>query len=92
MNKKIKLISICIIFLLCVIGHIYNTNNTLLNDVDILVSMYNSYTEEKTDYLRYSQYLFALIIIFLISFLSLILVHFTAKNIPIAVHIIKEKC
>ena len=28
MNKKIKLISICIIFLLCVIGHIYNTNNT----------------------------------------------------------------
>lgn len=51
-----------------IVHSIYNTNNTLLNDVDILVSMYTSYTEEKTDYLRYSQYLFALIIIFLIIY------------------------
>ena len=29
MNKKIKLTSICIIFLLCVIGYIYNTNNNI---------------------------------------------------------------
>lgn len=51
-----------------IVDSIYKTNNTLLNDVDILVSMYTVYTEEKTDYLRYSQYLFALIIIFLITY------------------------
>ena len=53
-----------------IVDSIYSTNNILLNEVDILVSMYTDYTEEKTDYLRYSQYLFALIIIFLIIYSS----------------------
>lgn len=42
MNKKIKLISICIIFLLCVIGHIYNTNNNISlqdNNVTYAISL-----------------------------------------------------
>ena len=42
MNKKIKLISICIIFLLCVIGYIYNTNNNISlqdNNVTYAISL-----------------------------------------------------
>lgn len=42
MNKKIKLTSICIIFLLCVIGHIYNTNNNISlqdNNVTYAISL-----------------------------------------------------
>lgn len=51
-----------------IVHSIYNTNNELLHEVDILVSMYTVYTEEKTDYIRYIQYLFALIILILISY------------------------
>lgn len=47
---------------------IYNTNTTLLNEVDNLVSMYTVYSEEKMHYLKYAQYFFALIIIFLIIY------------------------
>jgi len=50
------------------VDSIYNTNNILLNEVDILVSMYTSYTEQKTDYLRYIQYIFGFIIIFLMFY------------------------
>lgn len=42
MNKKIKLTSICIIFLLCVIGYIYNTNNNISlqdNNVTYAISL-----------------------------------------------------
>lgn len=48
------------------IESIYVTNTVLLNEVDLLVSMYTTYSEEKSNYLKYSQYVFALIIIFLI--------------------------
>ena len=47
---------------------IYNTNTTLLNEVDNLVSMYTVYSEEKMHYLKYAQYFFALIIIILIIY------------------------
>ena len=42
MNKKIKLTSICIIFLLCVIGYIYNINNNISlqdNNVTYAISL-----------------------------------------------------
>lgn len=47
---------------------IYNTNTPLLNEVDTLVSMYTIYCEQKSDFIRYIQYSFALIIIFLIIY------------------------
>lgn len=50
-----------------IVDSIYNTNNTLLQEVDNLVSMYTNYTEKKTDYLKYIQYFFALIIVFLLG-------------------------
>lgn len=52
---------------------IYNTNTPLLSEVDNLVSMYTAYSEQKSDFITYIQYIFALIIIFLIiySFLQL---------------------
>lgn len=51
-----------------IVNSVYNTNNTLLNEVDILVSMYTNYSEEKTDYIRYIQYIFGLIIIALMFY------------------------
>jgi len=51
-----------------IINSVYITNNTLLNEVDKLVSMYTSYSEEKTDYIRYIQYIFGLMIISLIFY------------------------
>ncbi|MBP9491522.1 MAG: type IV pili methyl-accepting chemotaxis transducer N-terminal domain-containing protein [Aliarcobacter sp.] len=47
---------------------IYNTNTPLLSEVDNLVSMYTTYSEQKSDFIRYIQYIFALIIIFLIIY------------------------
>ena len=47
---------------------IYKTNNTLLNEVDILVSMYTVYNEKKTDYIRSIQYSFTIIILLLIIY------------------------
>lgn len=49
-----------------IVNSIYKSNTILLNEVDNLVSMYTIYSEEKSNYLRYVQYLFALIIILLI--------------------------
>ena len=51
-----------------IVDSIYNTNNNLLQEVDNLVSMYTLYTEKKTDYLKYIQYFFALIIVFLLGY------------------------
>ena len=51
-----------------IVDSIYNTNNNLLHEVDNLVTMYTSHTEQKTDYLKYIQYFFALIIIFLLGY------------------------
>jgi methyl-accepting chemotaxis protein len=65
-----------------IVNSIYNTNNILLNDVDILVSMFTVYTEEKTDYLKYIQYLFGITIIFLMiySFIQLKAMEKNAKK------------
>lgn len=51
-----------------IVNSIYNTNVNLLNEVDSLVSMYTEYTEEKTDYLKFIQYFFGIIILFLIVY------------------------
>lgn len=53
-----------------IVNSVYNTNNTLLNEVDVLVSMYTTHTEEKTDYLRYIQYIFGIIILLLMGYSS----------------------
>lgn len=51
-----------------IVDSVYNTNNTLLLEVDNLVSMYTIYTEKKTDYLKYMQYFFSLVIVFLVGY------------------------
>ena len=51
-----------------IVDSIYHTNNTLLQEVDNLVSMYTAYMEKKTDYLKYIQYFFALVIVFLLGY------------------------
>ena len=40
-----------------IVNYIYNTNTNLLKEVDTLVSMYTTHTEQKSDYLRYIQYI-----------------------------------
>lgn len=47
---------------------VYATNNNLLNEVDKIVSLYTTYSERKTTFINYFQYLFALIIILLIIY------------------------
>lgn len=47
---------------------IYDTNTTLLTEVDALVSMYTTYSEQKSNYVEYLQYVFALIIISLMIY------------------------
>lgn len=56
------------VFLDNILKTIYDTNNPILNELDILVGMYTSYSEEKTDYIRYIQYFFALLILLLIAY------------------------
>ena len=51
-----------------IVNSIYSSNTVLLTEVDNLVSMYTTHTEQKSHYLRYIQYIFALIIIFLIIY------------------------
>ena len=51
-----------------VVNSIYNSNTVLLKEVDLLVTMYTQNTEQKTDYLKYIQYFFALIIIILMGY------------------------
>lgn len=65
-----------------IVNTIYETNTPLLNEVDTLVSMYTTYSEQKSNYVRYVQYIFALIIIFLIiySFYQLKAVEENAKK------------
>ena len=48
-----------------IVTSVYSNNTILLSEVENLVSMYTIYTEKKSDYLRYIQYIFAIIIIFL---------------------------
>ena len=50
------------------IDSIYTINTILLNEVDILVSMYTAHMEEKSDYLKTIQYIFGLIILFLMLY------------------------
>jgi nitrate/nitrite-specific signal transduction histidine kinase len=56
-----------------IINSIHDTNTVLLTQVDSLVSMYTTYSEQKSDFIGYLQYLFALFIIILgfYSFLQL---------------------
>ena len=65
-----------------IVNSVYATNTTLLNEVDNLVSMYTVHSEEKTTYIKYIQYIFALMIILLIiySFLQLKAMEDNAKK------------
>lgn len=51
-----------------IVTSVYSNNTILLSEVEKLVSMYTIYTEQKSDYLRYIQYIFAIIIIFLMAY------------------------
>jgi hypothetical protein len=51
-----------------IVTSVYSNNTILLSEVENLVSMYTIYTEQKSDYLRYVQYIFAIIIIFLMVY------------------------
>lgn len=51
-----------------IVDSIHDTNTTLLSQVDSLVSMYTTYSEQKSDFIRYIQYLFALFIIILMFY------------------------
>ena len=51
-----------------IVDSIYATNNILLEEVDKLVSMYTFYSEQKSDYIRYLEYIFGLMIISLIFY------------------------
>ena len=51
-----------------IVKTIYDTNNILLNELDVLVSMYTKHTEEKTDYLRNIQYSFGILILLLLAY------------------------
>lgn len=51
-----------------IIDSIYTMNTILLDEVNILVSMYTSHMEEKSDYLKTIQYIFGLIILFLMVY------------------------
>ncbi|RXJ86267.1 type IV pili methyl-accepting chemotaxis transducer N-terminal domain-containing protein [Arcobacter sp. CECT 8985] len=51
-----------------IVENIYETNNTLLTQVDKIVSLYTAYSEKKTNYIKYFQYFFAIIIILLIVY------------------------
>jgi Type IV pili methyl-accepting chemotaxis transducer N-term len=51
-----------------IVNSVYSTNTILLSEVESLVSMYTIHTERKSDYLRYIQYIFAIIIILLMIY------------------------
>ena len=51
-----------------IVTSVYSNNTILLSEVENLVSMYTIYAEQKSDYLRYIQYIFAIIIIFLMVY------------------------
>ncbi len=56
-----------------IVNNIYNTNSTLLYEVDSLVSLYTINSEQKINFLKNTQYFFAFLIVLLIlySFLEL---------------------
>lgn len=70
------------IFLENIVKTIYNTNNTLLHELDLLVSLYEEYAEAKTSYLRNVQYFFAILIflLFIYSFFQLKAMESNAKK------------
>ena len=47
---------------------IYKTNNNLLQEVDNLVSMYTTYAENKSSYMKYFQYFAGIILLILIAY------------------------
>lgn len=51
-----------------IVNSIHDTNTILLSQVDSLVSMYTTYSEQKSDFIRYIQYLFALFIVILMFY------------------------
>ena len=51
-----------------IVDSIYATNNILLEEVDKLVSMYTLHSEQKSNYFRYLQYIFGLMIISLMFY------------------------
>ncbi|QKF66086.1 PilJ domain-containing protein [Arcobacter venerupis] len=51
-----------------IVDSIHDTNTILLSQVDSLVSMYTTYSEQKSDFIRYIQYLFALFIVILMFY------------------------
>ncbi len=50
------------------VNAVYNTNNNLLEEVDILVSLYTAHSEKKTELIKYFQYGFIFMIIILILY------------------------
>ena len=79
MNKKDSLNEL---LLQNIIKTVYDTNITLLNEINILVSMYESYTQEKSNYLQYIQYFFGVLLLLLVaySFLQLKAMESNAKK------------
>ena len=79
MNKKNSLNEL---LLQNIIKTVYDTNITLLNEINILVSMYESYTQEKSNYLQYIQYFFGVLLLLLVaySFLQLKAMESNAKK------------
>jgi nitrate/nitrite-specific signal transduction histidine kinase len=51
-----------------IVTSVYDTNTILLTEVDNLVSMYTTYSEQKSNYVEYLQYIFALIILSLMIY------------------------
>lgn len=51
-----------------IVNSIHDTNTILLSQVDSLVSMYTTYSEQKSYFIRYIQYLFALFIVILMFY------------------------
>lgn len=51
-----------------IVNSIHDTNTILLSQVDSLVSMYTTYSEQKSDFIRYIQYIFALFIVILMFY------------------------
>ena len=61
------------------VNSVYNTNNNLLQEVDNLVTMYTTHSENKTESIKYFQYGFGFII-FILIFYSLAQLKTMEKN------------
>lgn len=51
-----------------IVTAIYNTNNNLLQEVDNLVTMYTNHSEDKTESIKYFQYMFGFMILSLMLY------------------------